>query len=107
MVQAFDIFNNLKLVHKVETLHVNANEMFLHNGTFKNSKEYIEFAFKRKGIVIDRYRHEYDSFAGDNPKIGLIFMAGDSTLDPTFEVHALIGHNATYTDRVRSEAGLE
>lgn len=60
-------------------------------------REYIARRFlAEKHIYIYRFIHNYDE-----DKLGLVYMAGDSTINPGYEVWALMGYNAGTTPPTR------
>ena len=65
---------------------------------FKNHRDYIEHAFKKEGVEVYRWNHNYVSLNGPTPELGLVYLMNDSVIVPGFEVWALIGHNARYKE---------
>ena len=60
---------------------------------FKTHREYIAHRFKQIGIEVTRWTHDYSSLNGPHPKLGIVYLANDSVLDPGLEVIALVDHN--------------
>lgn len=108
-LKPYEVFKELKATHKTEMLEITPNDINFHVGTFKTPMEYADFLFKKAGVKVDRFRHDYDSMNTPNPKLGLVFMASDKSTDimPIVEVWAIIGHNATYIERIQSEHGIK
>lgn len=94
----YKTFLDLKKKFPVKTIVVGEGDLTrpgVHQA-FKNHVEYVEHQFKQIGVKIYRLRHDYDSLSTSDPRLGLVYMVNDSTIVPGIEVHALIGHNATY-----------
>lgn len=72
-------------------------------GAYSGPEEYVREHFKKEGVEIYRYRHEYKSLDGDNPKLGIVFLANDSVIVPGLEAWALIGHNSRFSVEVKNE----
>ena len=63
---------------------------------YKSHREYVEAMFKKEGVEVYRWHHNYHSLDTNNPEMGLVYLMNDSVIVPGMEVHALIGHNARY-----------
>lgn len=63
---------------------------------FKTHRDYVNHLFKKEGIEITCWQHDYESLSGPNPQLGVVFLANDSVIVPGMEAHVLIGHNARY-----------
>jgi hypothetical protein len=61
--------------------------------SFKSHRDYIAYRFKEIGIEVTRWNHDYESLNTPHPKLGLVYLANDSVLDPGLEVIALVDHN--------------
>lgn len=61
--------------------------------SFRTHRDYIAFRFKQIGIEVTRWNHDYASLSTPHPKLGLVYLANDSVLDPGLEVIALVDHN--------------
>jgi hypothetical protein len=63
----------------------------------KRAKQKVEEMFLEKGVLITRYRHNYD--ARDNKDYwGLVFHRTDSDIIERVEITALIGVNAAWNN---------
>lgn len=97
----YDIFKKLRDKYPVKTLLITPEDLNRVGvlQAYTTPQEYVEKHFMSLWKVeVYRYRHDYKSLDGDNPKLGLVFMANDSQIMPGLEVHALIGHNARYVE---------
>lgn len=93
----YKIFKQLKLTRPSAMVLVTDED--LHSLTAQmagNHRKYLELRFKEKGIEIHRWAHEYDTLPTVEPKLGLVYLANDSDINPGIEVWCLIGHNANY-----------
>lgn len=94
----YKTFNRLKEKFPVKTLYLRGTEITgqgLHLA-YKTHREFIEAMFKKEGVIVTRFSHNYSSLDGPHPELGLVFLANESVIDEKLEVHALIGHNARY-----------
>jgi hypothetical protein len=97
-------FKKLKEKYSVKTILLTGNEITgqgLHLA-YKDHREFITAMFKREGVEVYRFNHNYKSLDTSHPELGLVFMANDSAIVPGVEVHALIGHNARYISEVKN-----
>lgn len=53
---------------------------------------------KQHDLVITRWGHDYDSLDTSEPKLGLVYLRGDSEIVPHMEIWALVGLNAFGSD---------
>ena len=91
-------FKKLKEKFPIKTLVLDDAALSI-QGThllFKDHREWITHLFKKEGVEVTRFGHDYTSLDTSHPQLGLVFLANDSVIVPAMEVHALIGHNAKY-----------
>ena len=63
---------------------------------FSDHRDYLRHLFKKQGVEILRFAHNYDSLSTSTPELGVVFLANDSVVTPGVEAWVLIGHNARY-----------
>lgn len=57
-------------------------------------RDFVAKKFKEQhGVEVVRWIHDYESLLGTDPKLGLVYLASDSELDPALEVWGLLGHS--------------
>jgi len=96
----YKTFKKLKEKYPVKTIRLRGDEITgqgLHLA-YKNHREFIEAMFRKEGVEVFRFSHNYKSLDTANPELGLVFLASDSVVDEAVEVHALITHNARYLE---------
>ncbi len=71
---------------------INAPDLIMNNTGYV---QLVERKFKEKGLRITRFSHNYKT-----NELGLVFLAGDSVLQKSFEVHGLVGYNVTNTEEL-------
>jgi len=92
----YEIFKRLKDKYTVKTVLITDKEMStpLLRTAFKDHREFIVHLFRLQGIEIYRFQHDYDSLDTRDPKLGVVFLANDSSIVPGIEAHVLVGHNS-------------
>lgn len=91
-------FKKLKAKYPVKTIVLREKD-FTMAGVhllFTNHRDYVEHRFLQEGVRVTRHAHDYRSLDTREPRLGLVYLANDSIVDPAIEVHCLIGHNAQY-----------
>ena len=96
------IFTKLKLKYPVKTIVIRQGDTVLQGVhlAFKDHRAYIAHKFSQMGVEVQRFAHDYNSLDTKEPKMGLVYLANDSVIDPGLEVHCLIGHNSKYMDKI-------
>lgn len=87
-------FNELKLKYPTKMVYITESDIHRTPKDLSNPRghvEYIDRRFKDEGVIITRFNHNYTT-----GELGLVFLAGDSVVNPGYEVWALIGYNAQY-----------
>lgn len=94
----YTLFKSLKQKYPVKTVLIKDSDIGGQGLSlaFKNHREYITHLFKKEGVEVIRWAHDYKSLDSSDPKLGLVYLVNDSVIVPGMEVHALIGHNARY-----------
>lgn len=94
----YKTFQRLKAKYPVKTIVFREKDTAFQglHLMYKDHRDYVRAKFKEIGVEITQFEHYYQTLDGAAPKLGLVFLANDSVLDPGLEVHALIGHNARY-----------
>ena len=93
----YKIFKQLKLTRPSAMVLVTDEDLHSVEAQILGShRAYLERRFAKIGIEIHRWAHEYDSLTTIEPKLGLVYLANDSDINPGIEVWCLIGHNANY-----------
>lgn len=102
----YKTFLKLKVKFAVKTIVLRQRDFALAGVhlLFTSHRDYVEHRFRQEGVKVTRHAHDYRSLDGREPKIGLVYLANDSVVDPAIEVHALIGHNAHYEEGANVEA---
>ena len=95
-LEPYKVFKDLKTKYPVRTIRVFKQDILKMSNqlNFPDPLEYVKAEFKSTGIEVYRVIHDYKSLNSQHPKLGLVFLAGDSVVEDYFEVHALLGHNA-------------
>ena len=94
-------FQKLKLTYPVKTIVIRQGDTVLQGVhlAFKDHRAYVAHKFSLLGVEVQRFAHDYESLDTKDPKMGLVYLANDSVIDPGLEVHCLIGHNSKYMDK--------
>ena len=89
------IFKTLKVKYPTKVILVTPQDLNTPGVmlAYSGPEEYVTALFRREGFEVYRYRHDYKSLEGTDPKMGLVFMANDSVIVPGLEVWGLVGHN--------------
>lgn len=92
----YRLFQKMKVNYATHTILLTPDMVGMPGvlGAYSGPEEYVTALFKRDGIEVYRYRHNYKTLEGENPELGLVFMSNDSVIVPGLEVTALLGHNA-------------
>lgn len=99
-IDAYHVYRKLKDKYPVVVVQITQDELSF-TGThlaYKDHRDFLRHKFKQQGVEVYRWQHDYESLFTSNPLLGLVYLAGDSVLQETLEVHALIGHNARYVE---------
>lgn len=96
----YQVWRKLKDKYPVATVQLTEQELGVVGlrASFKSHRDYVNYKFKQMGIEILRWQHDYDSLTGVDPKLGVVFLAGDTVLQNILEAHVLIGHNAKHVE---------
>ena len=96
----YNTFKKLKSKYSVVTIVLRQRDLSFQglHLAFKDHRSYVYHQFDQIGVEVTRFSHDYNSLDKTEPKLGLVFLANDSVIDPGLEVHALIGHNAKYKE---------
>lgn len=91
----YQVFKKIKDRYAQHTLLITPEDITKPGviGAYPNVEAYVTAMFRMAGYEVYRYKHDYDSLPGDNPKMGIVFLANDSVLVPGMEAIGLIGHN--------------
>ncbi len=98
----YKVFTKLKEKYPVVTVRLTDQDVStpLLRTIYKTHREYVLNLFEKQGVDVYRFSHNYKSLTTKNPELGLVFLMGDSVVLPTYEIHALIGHNSRYKGAV-------
>lgn len=96
----FKAFQRLRKQFPVVTVRVTERDLTLMSNQliFPTHRHFVEHLFKKEGLKITRFSHNYKSLDTARPQLGLVFLAGDSIVQQTLEIHGLVGHNIESID---------
>ena len=96
---AYKLFKHLKEKYPSKMVYITQDDLISLPAQLAGShRAYVEKRFAEVGLRILHHNHKYDTLTTSAPQLGLVYMAGDSVINPGFEVWALVGHNAQAID---------
>ena len=90
----YELFKKLKRKHSSLMVYVTEHDMAAapKDRDPLAFRGYIARRFESEhSVKITRFTHNYADF---KEELGLVYLAGDSVINPGYEVWALVGHNA-------------
>ena len=83
-------FKKLKETHTAVMVYISDADIYNAPKTFTPGEHvgYVKRRFEEKGLEVTRFDHDYK-----RNELGLVFMAGDSVINPGYEVWGLVGVN--------------
>lgn len=99
-LRAYKAWNKLKHKFPAKMIRLTTEELSAIPGmSGQLMRQEVSNRFKLEhNIEVFRWTHDYGSLNTTHPKLGLIYLTGDSVITETMEIWALVGHNAKGPD---------